>query len=81
MIVGWQLADHMRTSLVIDALQMAITHGHTRPGAIFHSDRGCQYTSREFAQFCAAVNITCSVGRTGVCWDNAATESLSPPSK
>jgi transposase InsO family protein len=34
MIVGWQLADHMRTSLVIDALQMAITHGHTRPGAI-----------------------------------------------
>jgi transposase InsO family protein len=40
MVVGWQLADHMRTSLVIDALQMAITHGHTRPGAIFHSDRG-----------------------------------------
>lgn len=76
MIVGWQLADHMRTSLVIDALQMAITHGHTRPGAIFHSDRGCQYASREFAQFCAVVNITCSVGRTGVCWDNAATESF-----
>jgi transposase InsO family protein len=41
MVVGWQLADHMRTSLVIDALQMAITHGHTRPGAIFHSDCGC----------------------------------------
>ena len=76
MVVGWQLATHLRTSLVIDALQMAITHGHTRPGAIFHSDRGCQYTSREFAEFCTAANITRSVGRTGVCWDNAAAESF-----
>jgi hypothetical protein len=40
MVVGWQLAAHMRTSLVIDALAMAITHGHVGPGAIFHSDRG-----------------------------------------
>jgi putative transposase len=76
MVVGWQLATHLRTSLVIDALQMAITHGHTRPGAIFHSDRGCQYTAREFAEFCTAANITRSVGRTGVCWDNAAAESF-----
>jgi putative transposase len=76
MVVGWQLAHHMRTALVIDALQMAITHGHTRPGAVFHSDRGCQYTSREFAEFCAAADITRSVGRTGVCWDNAAAESF-----
>ncbi len=42
MVVGWQLAEHMRTSLVIDALQMAITHGHIKPGAVFHSDRGAQ---------------------------------------
>src|SRR5436305_8635779 len=42
MVVGWQLAEHMRTSLVIDALQMAITHGHTQPGAVFHSDHGAQ---------------------------------------
>jgi putative transposase len=76
MVVGWQLADHLRTSLVIDALQMAITHGHVSRGAIFHSDRGCQYTSREFAEFCTAANIHRSVGRTGVCWDNAAAESF-----
>ena len=40
MVTGWQLADHMRTSLVTDALAMAITHGHAQPGAIFHSDKG-----------------------------------------
>src|SRR6185312_10252424 len=39
MVTGWQLADHMRASLVTDALAMAITHGHAQPGAIFHSDR------------------------------------------
>ncbi len=39
MVVGWQLASHLRTSLVTDALDMAITHGHVRPGAIFHIDR------------------------------------------
>jgi putative transposase len=42
MVTGWQLASHMRTSLVTDALAMAITHGHVQPGAIFHSDRGTQ---------------------------------------
>ncbi|WP_091337525.1 IS3 family transposase [Micromonospora rhizosphaerae] len=42
MVVGWQTADHMRASLVIDALAMAKRHGHLRPGAVFHSDRGCQ---------------------------------------
>jgi len=42
MVTGWQLADHMRTSLVTGALDMAITHGHVQPGAIFHSDKGAQ---------------------------------------
>ena len=54
MVIGWQLAAHMRTSLVTDALAMAITHGHVQPGAVFHSDRGAQYTSAEFARFCQA---------------------------
>jgi putative transposase len=76
MVVGWQLADHLRTTLVTDALQMAITGGHATADAIFHSDRGCQYTSQEFAGFCAATGIRRSVGRTGVCWDNAAAESF-----
>ena len=76
MVTGWQLAEHMRTSLVTDALQMAITHGHAAPGAIFHSDRGAQYTSGGFARFCQAHGVRTSVGRTGVCWDNAAAESF-----
>ncbi len=76
MVTGWQLASHMRTSLVTDALAMAITHGHVQPGAVFHSDRGTQYTSARFAQFCQARGIRTSVGRTGVCWDNAAAESF-----
>ncbi len=76
MVTGWQLAAHMRTSLVTGALEMAITHGHVAPGAVFHSDRGCQYTSSEFARFCQAHGIRTSTGRTGVCWDNAAAESF-----
>ena len=76
MVVGWQLTEHMRTSLVTDALAMAITGGHAPPGVIFHSDRGCQYTSAEFARFCADNRVRASVGRTGVCWDNAAAESF-----
>src|SRR5215472_2545240 len=50
--------------------------GHGHPGAIFHSDRGCQYGSAEFARFCQANGIRTSTGRTGVCWDNAAAESF-----
>ena len=42
MVVGWQIADHMRTTLIIDALEMARLHGHLQPNAIFHSDRGTQ---------------------------------------
>src|SRR5215475_397019 len=68
MVVGWQLADHMRTSLVTDALDMAIGGGHAPPGAIFHSDRGAQYRSAAFARFCQASGIATSTGRTGVCW-------------
>lgn len=76
MVIGWQLAEHMRTSLVIDALQMAITHGHVQPGALFHSDRGAQYTSSAFNGFCVSKRMRTSLGRTGVCWDNAAAESF-----
>jgi transposase InsO family protein len=76
MVVGWQLAEHMRTSLITDALGMAITAGHAPPGAIFHSDRGTQYTSTEFARFATSNRIQLSAGRTGACWDNAAAESF-----
>jgi transposase InsO family protein len=76
MVVGWQLAAHMRTSLVTDALAMAIDGGHVAPDAVFHSDRGTQYTSAEFDAFTRHHAIRRSVGRTGVCWDNAAAESF-----
>jgi putative transposase len=76
MVVGWQLAAHMRTSLVLDALRMGIDAGLVEPDAIFHTDRGAQYTSWQFARFCQAARVRTSVGRTGVCWDNAAAESF-----
>lgn len=76
MVLGWQLAPHMRTSLIIDALQMALDTSHLTPEAVFHSDRGTQYTSATFAAFTAKNGIRRSVGRTGVCWDNAAAESF-----
>jgi putative transposase len=76
MVVGWQTASHMRTPLIVDTLAMAIDAGHVRRDAIFHSDRGAQYTSTEFATFCRRKHVRASVGRTGVCWDNAAAESF-----
>jgi putative transposase len=76
MVVGWQTAEHLRTSLVIDALTMAREHGHVRRDAVFHSDRGCQYTSAEFTRFCRGIEVRTSLGRTGVCWDNAVAESF-----
>jgi putative transposase len=76
MVVGWQMATHMRTSLITDALGMAIDGGHVQADAIFHSDRGTQYTSAEFAKFCTEKHVRTSVGRTGVCWDNAVAESF-----
>jgi putative transposase len=76
MVVGWQLASHMRTSLITEALAMAIGGGHAPPGAVFHSDRGAQYRSADYARFCQSHGIRTSVGRTGVCWDNAAAESF-----
>ena len=55
---------------------MAIDGGHVAPDAIFHSDRGTQYTSAEFDAFTTRKGIRRSLGRTGVCWDNAAAESF-----
>lgn len=76
MILGWAMAEHMRTTLVSEAISMA-ARNHTLPaGAVFHSDRGCQYTSAKFRDHLAGLAITPSMGRTGVCWDNAMAESF-----
>ena len=75
--IGYAIADHMRTELVTDALAMAGRNGHLRRDiTVFHSDRGAQYTSQEFADFTGAHGITRSVGRTGICYDNAWAESF-----
>lgn len=77
MIVGWSMASHMRTTLIIDALVMARDHGYLdAAGAIFHSDRGTQYTSNDFQKWCKANKVTQSMGEVGVCWDNAVAESF-----
>ena len=76
MVVGWQMAPHMRASLVVDALNMAIQHGRVAPHAIFHTDHGSQYTSREFRKYCREHGIKQSMGRTGVCWDNPVAEGF-----
>lgn len=75
-VIGWQTAEHMRASLVVDALEMARTQGGAASGAIFHSDHGSQYTSDECVTYCANNGFTQSMGRTGVCWDNAAAETF-----
>jgi transposase InsO family protein len=75
-VVGWALADHMRTELVEDALSMAFTTRRPPDGVIFHSDRGCQYTSRDFAALARANGVVLSVSRKGECWDNAVAESF-----
>ncbi|RDI58935.1 IS3 family transposase [Nocardia pseudobrasiliensis] len=75
-VIGWAIADHMRTSLVTDALDMALGRRKPKPGVIFHSDRGTQYTSKEFDAYCHRNRIRRSLGRTGSCFDNAVSESL-----
>jgi putative transposase len=75
-VVGWAIADHMRTDLIVDALRMAIVGRNPPPGVVFHSDRGSQYTSEEFRAFCRANGVRPSVGRTGICYDNPVAESF-----
>jgi putative transposase len=75
-VVGYAVADHLRTGLIIEALAAAIVTRKPPSGVIFHSDRGCQYTSREFADFCAENGVARSMGRRATCFDNAVSESF-----
>lgn len=75
-VVGWATADHLRTDLVADALTAACRQRRPTRPVIFHSDRGCQYTSQQFASLADQFGIRLSVGRTGQCWDNALAESF-----
>ena len=76
-VVGYAMAEHMRTELVTDALRMAARNLQFRQGeTIFHSDRGVHYMSAEFASTAQELGVRRSVGRTGVCWDNSWAESF-----
>jgi transposase InsO family protein len=75
-VVGYAMADHLRTELIFAALGNAVAARDPDPGVIFHSDRGCQYTSTEFAGLADDYQIVLSLGRTGQCWDNALAESF-----
>jgi putative transposase len=75
-VVGYALADHLRTELVSDALVNAVAVRDPAAGVIFHADRGCQYTSAAFAALAGDCQVTLSHGRTGQCWDNALSESF-----
>ncbi len=75
-VVGWALDDNMEAGLVKEALQAALAKRHYPNGVIFHSDRGSQYSSKTFTDYCRANNVRQSMGRTGICFDNAGAESF-----
>lgn len=76
-VLGRTIADHMRADLVDDALRQAVAlRGELPAKVIFHADRDTQYTSQQLADAAGELDILRSMGRTGVCWDNAAAESF-----
>jgi putative transposase len=75
-IVGWSMADHMESELVIDALRMALHHRQPGEGLLHHSDRGVQYASDGYQHLLASHDITVSMSGRGDCWDNAIMESF-----
>jgi putative transposase len=75
-IVGWAMEAHLRTEIVVDALQMAVWRRKPAPGLVHHSDQGVQYTSLSFGERLKEVGITPSMGRTGSALDNAMAESF-----
>jgi transposase InsO family protein len=76
MIIGWAMDDNYKTPLITKAIRMAARNVDLPEGSIFHSDRGSNYTSAEYAGVLDSLNIRQSVGRTGICYDNALAESV-----
>ena len=75
-IVGWAMADHMRSELVVDALQMALARRKPGPGLVHHSDHRSQFVSLAFGQRARDAGIAVSMGSRGDCYDNAIAESF-----
>lgn len=80
-LVGHALADHMRTSLVVDALAHAKDVHGSLDGAVFHSDHGSVYTSEEFRSYCDSLGVTQSMGAVGTSADTALAESFNATMK
>lgn len=75
-VVGWSIASHLRTELVLNVLEMALWNRRPGPGLIHHSDHGCQYTSLAFGRRCREAGIAASIGSVGDCFHNAMCESF-----
>ena len=75
-VVGWSMATHLRTEIVVDALQMAIARRKPSPGLVHHSDRGVQYTSLFFGKRLEDEGLLPSMGRVGSAYDNALAEAF-----
>jgi putative transposase len=75
-VIGWAMDDNYKTPLIERAIEMAVRNHELADGAIFHSDRGSNYTSTQFAATLKNNNLRQSVGRTGICYDNAMAESF-----
>lgn len=76
-VVGWSMADHMRTALVLTTLEAALGQRvPSQTGLVFHSDRGSQYASSDYRDALLKADITCSMSRRANCWDNAVAESF-----
>lgn len=79
-LIGWSITDHMRTECCADALKAAVAARGAGvvvgSGVIFHSDRGCQYTSEAYTSLCAGLGITQSMGSVGDSYDNAMAEAI-----
>jgi transposase InsO family protein len=71
MVVGWAMDDNCKTPLITKAIEMAARNVRLPEGAVFHSDRGSNYTSAEFADALKRLGVRQSVGRTGICYDNS----------
>jgi len=75
-VIGWAIDDNYKTPLITSAIEMAARNMDLPPDAVFHSDRGSNYTSAEFGAVLKGLDIRQSVGRTGICYDNALAESF-----
>lgn len=75
-VVGWAIEDHLRASIVVEALEMALSRRRAGPGLVHHSDQGSQYTALVFSRRCREAGIDVSMGSKGDCFDNAVCESF-----